>query len=87
MAAFRRKGVSVAVYANQVAGSPVPLFKVSIKKNLFEKGEFKSVSSLLRDDLPVARYLLEQSRLKIMDLEQEARKDSAEESNQESADE
>ena len=87
MAAFRRKGVSVAVYANQVAGSPVPLFKVSIKKNLFEKGEFKSVSSLLRDDLPVARYLLEQAWLKIMDLEQVARKDSAEESDQESADE
>ena len=76
VATFRRKGVSVAVYANQIAGSPVPLFKVSIKKNVFEKGEFKSVSSLLRDDLPVARYLLEQAWLKIMDLEQEARKDS-----------
>lgn len=69
-------GNSVAVYANQIAGSKFPLFKVSIKKNIFEKDKFKSVSSLLRDDLPVASYLLEQAWLKIMDLEQEARKES-----------
>jgi hypothetical protein len=78
VAAFRRKGVSVAVYANQIAGSKFPLFKVSIKKNIFEKDKFKSVSSLMRDDLPVASYLLQQAWLKIMDLEQEARKQSQE---------
>lgn len=83
VATFRRKGVSVAVYSNEIKGMQVPLYKVSIKRNYFEKGEYKSVTSLGRDDLPVARYLLEQAWLKIMDLEQEARKgaedDSAEE--------
>lgn len=75
-AAFRMKGVSVAVYANKIKGQPVPLFKVSIKKNVFDKGEFKSVSSLSRDDLPVARHLIEQAWLKIIELEAEARKES-----------
>jgi O-glycosyl hydrolase len=85
-ATFRMKGVSVAVYANQIKGQPVPLFKVSIKKNVFAKGEFKSVSSLGRDDLPVARHLLEQAWLAIIDLEAKARKDSAESSQVESSD-
>jgi hypothetical protein len=74
-ATFRMKGVSVAVYANQIKGQPVPLYKVSIKKNVFDKGEFKSVSSFGRDDLPVARHLLEQAWLAIIDLEAKARKD------------
>ena len=74
--AFRMKGVSVAVYANQIKGQPIPLCKVSIKKNVFDKGEFKSVSSFSRDDLPVARHLLEQAWLAIIDLEAKARKDS-----------
>ena len=72
--AFRMKGVSVAVYANQIKGQPVPLYKVSIKKNVFDKGEFKSVSSFGRDDLPVARHLLEKAWLEIIDLEAKARK-------------
>ena len=87
VAAFRMKGMSVAVYGNQIKGSPVPLFKVSIKKNIFDKGEFKSVSSFGRDDLPVARYLLEQAWLKIIDLEAEARKESKDSSNDDSSEE
>ena len=65
------------MYANQIKGQPVPLYKVSIKKNVFDKGEFKSVSSFGRDDLPVARHLLEQAWLAIIDLEAKARKDAA----------
>lgn len=80
-ATFRMKGVSVAVYANQIKGQPVPLYKVSIKKNVFDKGEFKSVSSFGRDDLPVARHLLEQAWISIIDLEAKARKDSKDSSN------
>ena len=87
VAAFRMKGMSVAVYGNQIKGSPVPLFKVSIKKNIFDKGEFKSVSSFGRDDLPVARYLLEQAWLKIIELEAEARKESQDSSNDDSSEE
>lgn len=87
IAAFRMKGVSVAVYGNQIKGQPVPLFKVSIKKNVFDKGEFKSVSSLGRDDLPVARHLLEQAWLKIIDLEAEARKESPDSSDDDSSEE
>ena len=87
LAAFRMKGMSVAVYGNQIKGSPVPLFKVSIKKNIFDKGEFKSVSSFGRDDLPVARYLLEQAWLKIIELEAEARKESQDSSNDDSSEE
>ena len=82
-ATFRMKGVSVAVYANQIKGQPVPLFKVSIKKNIFDKGEFKSVSSFTRDDLPVARHLLEQAWIAIIDLEAKARKESKDESEDE----
>ncbi|MCA9124893.1 MAG: hypothetical protein KDE20_17025 [Caldilineaceae bacterium] len=72
--------MSVAVYGNQIKGQPVPLYKVSIKKNVFDKGTFKAVSSLSRDDLPVARYLLEQAWLKIHDLEAKARKDANDQS-------
>ncbi len=75
-ATFRMKGVSVAVYANQIKGQPVPLYKVSIKKNVYDKGTFKSVSSFGRDDLPVMRHLLEKAWLEIVDLEAKARKDS-----------
>ena len=77
VAAFRLKGVSVAVYGNQIKNQPVPLFKVSLKKNVYDKGEFKSVTSFGRDDLPVARHLLEEAWLKIIELEAEARKDSS----------
>ena len=87
VAAFRMKGMSVAVYRNQIKGQAVPLFKVSIKKNVFDKGEFKSVSSLGRDDLPVARYLLEQAWLKIIELEAEARKESQNSSDDDSSEE
>ena len=86
-ATFRMKGVSVAVYANQIKGSPVPLFKVSIKKNIFDKGEFKSVSSLGRDDLPVAQYLLQQAWVKIHEMEADARKDSSDDSEIETSEE
>ncbi len=58
-------------------------YEVSIKKNVFDKGEFKSVSSFGRDDLPVARHLLEQAWVSIIDLEAKARKDSKESSNDE----
>jgi len=87
VAAFRLKGVSVAVYANQIKNQPVPLYKVSIKKNVYDKGAFKSVSSLGRDDLPVARHLLEKAWLEIIDLEAKARKDSQESSEDEASDE
>ena len=87
VAAFRMKGVSVAVYANQIKGQPIPLFKVSIKKNIFDKGEFKSVSSLGRDDLPVAEHLIKEAWLKILELEAEARKESQDGSEDEPSEE
>ena len=76
VAAFRLKGVSVAVYGNAVKGQPIPLFKVSIKKNVYDNGQFKSVTSFGRDDLPVVEHLMRQAWLKVLELEAKARKDA-----------
>ena len=73
VATFRMRGISVAVYANQVEKSPVPMYKVSIKRTYVQKGEFKTVTSLLRDDLPVAEHLFRQAWLRIIELEQQDR--------------
>ena len=63
------KGVSIAVYANKVEKIPVPLYKVSIKRTYKQNGEFKTVTSLLRDDLPVVQHLLEKAWITIFELE------------------
>src|SRR5438552_464641 len=54
---YRRKGVSVSVFENQ-SQEGNPYYKTSLQRIYKEGTEFKSTTSLSRDDLPVAQLLL-----------------------------
>lgn len=68
---FRMRGVSASIFANKVKGRSIPLYKVSLKRTYRKDGEFKSVTSLGRDDLPIASLLLKQAWQRILELEGE----------------
>jgi hypothetical protein len=76
---FRMRGVSASVYANKVKDRSLPLYKVSIKRTYKKDGEFKSVTSLGRDDLPIAALLLKKAWTRVLELEDEHWKDAEEE--------
>lgn len=66
---IRLRGVSASIYANKVKDRSFPLYKVSIKRTYKKNGEFKSVTSLGRDDLPAAALLLNKAWVRILELE------------------
>lgn len=68
---MRMRGVSVSIYANPVKGRSLPLYKVSLKRTYVKDGEFKTVTALGRDDLPVAGMLLQKAWERILELESE----------------
>jgi hypothetical protein len=68
---FRLHGVSVSVFANAVKDRDLPLYKVSLKRTYRKDGEFKSVTALGRDDLPIAQMLFKKAWLRILELEEE----------------
>lgn len=58
---FRLKGVKAAVFQNKTNadGRDVTFHKVSLQRVYKEGEEFKTTTSFGRDDLPVARHLLD----------------------------
>lgn len=66
-------GVNVAIYANQAKGRDAPLYKVSTKRTFVRNGEYVTVTSLFRDDLPVVRYLHAWAWARIYELQREWR--------------
>ncbi len=66
-------GISVAIYANQVKGRDAPLYKVSTKRTYVRNGEYVTVTSLFRDDLPVAEHLHRWAWIRIYELQREWR--------------
>ena len=72
---FRLRGVSVAVFENhtQTEGRDVTFHKVSVQKTYKEGEDFKTTTSLGRDDLPVVRMLLGRAWEFILEKEAAAR--------------
>jgi len=60
---FRIRGVSASVFENQSRseGRDLTFFKVSLQRTYKDGNEFKSTSSFSRDDIPVARHLLQEA--------------------------
>jgi hypothetical protein len=72
---FRFLGVSASVFANKSAQRrDVPFYKVSLQRTYKDGDEFKTTSSLSRDDLPIADLLIRKSWEFILESEMEARK-------------
>lgn len=60
---FRSRGVSAAVFTNRstVRGREVDFHKVSLQRTYKDGDQFKTTSSLSRDDLPLAQFVLGQA--------------------------
>ena len=78
---FRFRGISASVFENttHAENQPVRFFKVSLQRAFKQDGEFRHNSSFGRDDIPVAKHVLDEAWRFI--LEQEAA--STAETNQE----
>ncbi len=64
---FRARGVKVSVFENH-AGDNV-YFKTTLQRIYREGEEWKTTTSLSRDDLPIARHLLQKAWDFILDAE------------------
>ena len=78
---FRLRGLSASVFENhsKANGRSVPYFKTSLQRTYKDGDEFKTTSSLSRDDLPIAELLLKRSWAYILEAEEKKRKDDSEE--------
>ncbi len=66
---WKLKGVHVAVFRNESEKDGSVFFKTSIQRVYKDGDEFKTTSSLGRDDLQVARLLLERAWEWILEAE------------------
>ena len=68
---FRLRGVSASVFANTAKsdGREVTFHKVSLQRTYKDGDEWKNTTSFGRDDLPVAKLLLEQAWQFILETE------------------
>ena len=67
VAKFRARGVNVAVFENK--GDNGVFYKTTLQRVYREGEEWKTTSSLGRDDLVVARYLMQKAWEWILDAE------------------
>ena len=60
---FRVRGLSASVFENraQANGHPVTFLKVALQRTYKDGAEWKTTTSLSRDDLPIARLLLQRA--------------------------
>jgi hypothetical protein len=60
---FRVRGISASVFQNQstAEGRDAVFYKVALQRTYKDGNEFKTTSSFGRDDLPVARHVLQQA--------------------------
>lgn len=73
---FRLKGVKVAVFENHSADG-VPWFKTSLQRIYRVGEEWKTAQSLSREDIPVARLLLQRAWEWILQREANAVKEES----------
>lgn len=67
---FRSSGLSASIFRNE-AEKGTPFFKVSLQRTCKDGDDFKTTTSLSRDDLPVASLLLQRAWAYIVDTEKE----------------
>jgi hypothetical protein len=65
---FRRKGVSVSVFENQ-SGEGKTFFKAAVQRTYKEGDEWKTTTSLSRDDIGVAILGLQKAYEFVLDAE------------------
>lgn len=75
---YRLRGLAVSVFANTAKDRSTPFYKVSMQKTYKDGDEFKTTTSLGRDDLPVADLLLRQAWVWILEREAKDRKEANE---------
>jgi hypothetical protein len=75
---FRLRGVSASAFQNHTEskGRDVTFHKVSLQRRYRDGDEWKTTSSFSRDDLPIARLLLERAWQFILDSEAKSRRSS-----------
>ena len=76
---FRKRGVSVSIFANDVKDKSRPMYKVAMQRTYKDGDEFKHSTSFNRDDLPVVRLLLDKAYETIMELEEKDWRQSSKE--------
>ena len=77
---FRRRGVSASVFANQAKTKDriITYHKVSLQRTYRDSdGEWKTTTSLSRDDLPLANLLLHQAWEFVLDQESASGRDDS----------
>jgi hypothetical protein len=71
---YRLRGLGVSIFANQAKDRDVPFYKVSMQKTYKDGKDFRTTTSLGRDDLPVADLLLKKAWAWILEREAKDRK-------------
>ena len=76
---FRLRGVSASIFANQAKseGRDITFHKVSLQRSYKDGDEWKTTTSFGRDDLPIARLLLDRAWQFILDTEATRGKDES----------
>ncbi len=74
---LRLRGVKVAVFENRSADGST-FFKTAVQRIYREGEEWKTTTSLNRDDLPVARHLLQKAWEWILEREAQQTKEERE---------
>lgn len=77
---FRSRGVSASIFANHAKsdGRDITYHKVSLQRTYKDGDEWKTTTSFGRDDLPVARLLLDRAWEFILDAEASPSSDAVE---------
>ena len=74
---YRLRGLAVSIFANKAKDRDVPFYKVAMQKTYKDGKEFRTTTSLGRDDLPVADLLLKKAWVWILEREAKDRKVAA----------
>jgi len=73
---FRLRGIAVSIFANESKDRKTPYYKVSMQKTYKDGDDFKTTTSLGRDDLPVAELLFKKAWVWVLSQEAEDRKEA-----------
>jgi len=75
--AFRLRGMSASIFENQAksADRTITFHKVALQRTYRDGNEWKTTTSLGRDDLPLARLLLDRAWQYILDAEADRGRD------------
>ena len=65
---FRLRGVKASVFENHLEGQSAVFHKVSLQRIYRDGEEWKTTQSLGRDDIPIARLLLQRAWEFILEL-------------------